>query len=127
MKSTIALLSSNLFWWWYTVTSNLRDLNPSDIQGFPVSDTLLTDQKLSALGDKYIEDLKRNSFMLIRQQKQTGKTETQCFRIQKSKPIIDEIDRVLAQHYGFTDEELDFIINYDIKYRMGGADSDEEA
>ncbi len=127
VKSTIALLSSNLFWWWYTVTSNLRDLNPSDIQGFPVSDTLLTDQKLSALGDKYIEDLKRNSFMLIRQQKQTGKTETQCFRIQKSKPIIDEIDRVLAQHYGFTDEELDFIINYDIKYRMGGADSDEES
>lgn len=27
--------------------------------------------------------------------------------------------RVLAQHYGFTGEELDFIINYDIKYRMG--------
>jgi hypothetical protein len=22
-------------------------------------------------------------------------------------------------HHGFTDEELDFIINYDIKYRMG--------
>ena len=37
----------------------------------------------------------------------------------KPKPIIDGIDRVLAQHYGFTDEELDFIINYDIKYRMG--------
>jgi hypothetical protein len=33
--------------------------------------------------------------------------------------IGDEIDRVLAAHYGFTDEELDFIINYDIKYRMG--------
>ncbi|MBA3248016.1 MAG: hypothetical protein H0T63_08030 [Pyrinomonadaceae bacterium] len=42
--------------------------------------------------------------------------------------IIDEIDRVLAKHYGFTDEELDFIINYDIKYRMGSADAggDEE-
>ena len=36
-----------------------------------------------------------------------------------SKRIIDKIDRVLAEHYGFTDEELDFIINYDIKYRMG--------
>lgn len=23
------------------------------------------------------------------------------------------------KHYGFADEELDFIINYDIKYRMG--------
>jgi len=24
-----------------------------------------------------------------------------------------------AKHYGFTKEEFDFIINYDIKYRMG--------
>jgi hypothetical protein len=37
----------------------------------------------------------------------------------KSKKLIDEIDKALAQHYGFTEEELDFIINYDIKYRMG--------
>lgn len=44
-----------------------------------------------------------------------------------SKAFLDEIDRVLAAHYGFTDKELDFIpstklragINYDIKYRMG--------
>ncbi len=42
--------------------------------------------------------------------------------------IFDKIDRILAQHYGFTDEELDFIINYDIKYRMGReADEGEEA
>ena len=35
-------------------------------------------------------------------------------------------DKVLAKHYGFTDEELDFVINYDIKYRMGRElDSDE--
>jgi hypothetical protein len=26
---------------------------------------------------------------------------------------------VIAQHYGFTEEELDDLINYDIKYRMG--------
>ncbi len=37
----------------------------------------------------------------------------------KSKPFINEIDRVLARHYGFTDEELDYILNYDIKYRLG--------
>jgi len=29
------------------------------------------------------------------------------------------IDQVLGLHYGFTDEELDYMINYDIKYRMG--------
>jgi hypothetical protein len=32
---------------------------------------------------------------------------------------VDKIDRVLAEHNGFTDEELDVIINYDIKYHMG--------
>ncbi len=41
---------------------------------------------------------------------------------------VDEIETVLAGHYSFTDEELDFIINYDIKYRMGlgSAKSDED-
>jgi len=48
-----------------------------------------------------------------------GELTIQCLFPSRSKPIIDEIDRVLAQHYGFTDEELDFIINYDIKYRVG--------
>lgn len=41
---------------------------------------------------------------------------------QCSNAIFDEIDRVLATHYGFTAEELDFIINSDIArcaYRMG--------
>ena len=82
-------------------------------------ESAVTDLMLGKLGKKYLEDLVTNSSMLVRQQKQTGRTETQCFKIQKSKPIIDEIDRVLARQDGFTDEELDFIINYDIKYRMG--------
>ncbi|MFH1487506.1 MAG: hypothetical protein ABII06_01255 [Pseudomonadota bacterium] len=50
----------------------------------------------------------------------------QCIFPKNSKPIIDQIDQVLAKHYGFTDEELDFIINYDIKYRMGRDGGNEE-
>ncbi len=44
----------------------------------------------------------------------------------KPKPVFDEIDTVLAGHYGFTAEELDFILNYDIKYRLG-RDTETEA
>lgn len=44
-----------------------------------------------------------------------------------NKPIIVEIDTVLTTHYGFTEEELDFIINYDIKYRMGRGAEEEDA
>ncbi len=50
----------------------------------------------------------------------------QCIFPKLSKPIIDEIDRVLAAHYGFTEEEVDFIINYDIKYRMGRVEWEAE-
>ena len=50
---------------------------------------------------------------------QMGALKIQCTFPKLSKHIIDEIDKVLAVHYGFTPEELDFIINYDIKYRMG--------
>ena len=36
--------------------------------------------------------------------------------------IIDMVDKALGKHYGFSDEELDYIINYEIKYRIGLAD-----
>jgi hypothetical protein len=32
---------------------------------------------------------------------------------------IHMMDKLLASHYGFTEEELDFIINYYINYCMG--------
>ena len=36
----------------------------------------------------------------------------------KSKPIIDIIDSILGRHYHFSEAELDFIINYDAKFRI---------
>jgi len=64
-------------------------------------------------------DLKRHKHRKECQYKITGKVIYDEFYPKFSKPIIDEIDHVQPKHYGFTDEELDFIINYDIKYRMG--------
>ncbi len=119
VKPLIASLSSDVFWWWYTITSNLRDMNPTDIRSFPVPKSVFSDPAIARLGEKYLKDIVSNSTMLVRHQKQTGRTETQSFEIKKSKPTIDKIDRVLAGHYGFTGEELDFIVNYDVKYRMG--------
>lgn len=126
IHTIIASLSSNIFWWWYTITSNLRDLNPSDIYSFPISKAALFDEELRHLGKRYIADLKNNSTMLVRLQKQTGRTETQSFKVRLSKNIIDDIDRILAKYYGFDEQELDFIINYDIKYRMGDDISGDE-
>jgi len=123
VQPVIAALSSDVFWWWYCVTSNCRDLNPYDVQNFPLPKIAVADTQLARLGKQYLADMAANSTMLVREQRQTGRTQTQSFKIQKSKPIIENIDRVLACHYGFTEEELDVLINYDIKYRMG-ADTD---
>ena len=117
-QSIIAVLSSNLFWWWYTITTDCRNLPIYTIHDFPITKSILHDSKLVDIGQKYLDDLCRNSIIEVRQQL-NGQIENQAFKVQKSKPIIDEIDGILVQHYGFTDEELDFIINYDIKYRMG--------
>ncbi len=80
---------------------------------------------LVRLGNELMKDIQRKS----EQKKMSFKHDTltvQCIFPKRSKSIIDDIDRLLAKHYGFTDEELDFIINYDIKYRMGRDSETEE-
>jgi hypothetical protein len=50
-----------------------------------------------------------------------------CIYLIASIPILDEIDTVLAGHYGFIAAELDFMINCDIKYRLDrNTETDEE-
>ncbi len=116
----IAALSSDLFWWWYTVTSNCRHLNPVDLHRFPLPATVLADTALARLGREYQRDIVRHSAPRVRRQRQTGRTETQTFRIHKSRPILIEIGRQLAPHYGLSAEEQRFVENYDQEFRMGG-------
>lgn len=61
------------------------------------------------------EDMNKKKNILVVNNKTRGIVESYVYKKKLSKPIIDEIDKVLARHYGFTEEELDFIINYDIK------------
>ena len=125
MKYTlISLLSSSLFFVHYITLSSCQVINSRDFE-LPFDFNSLTPEiksKLNRLGKRLLIDLQDNSNVQVRNYSSKGREftmEKQYFYIKKSKDIIDEIDTVLAEHYGFTDEELDFIINYDIKYRMG--------
>ncbi len=40
--------------------------------------------------------------------------------------MIDKIDNTLTRHYRLGEEELDFIINYDVKCRMDPSAGEEE-
>ncbi|NLW36430.1 MAG: SAM-dependent methyltransferase, partial [Syntrophorhabdus aromaticivorans] len=125
----VTLLSSSLFYWYFIITTNCRDLNPSDLRNFPFKIDSMSFKHISMLlrlCRVLMEDYKSKSLLKEKTSTLTGAIKYQEFYPRLSKPVINEIDKILAQHYGFTDEELDFIINYDIKYRMGqGIDENE--
>ena len=77
------------------------------------------DRVVEALADELEKDLDRNKSKSVVEKRTGGTNSSFAYNKKLSKPIIDEIDERMAKHYGFTEEELDFIINYDIKYRMG--------
>ena len=125
----ISILSSSLFYWYFIVTTNCRDLNPSDLNEFQINIDRFSKSEISQLAklcSQLMEDYTKKSQLKEKTSSLTGHIVYQEFYPRLSKPIIDEIDCVLAKHYGFTDEELDFIINYDIKYRMGRGSEGED-
>src|SRR5205823_5305721 len=94
--------------------------------GFPIAPSILGDATLAGLNRRLMSDLNANAERTTIHTSDGHEITYAEFYCSRSKPIIDEIDRVLARQYGFTDEELDFILNYDIKYRMGQEAEDRQ-
>lgn len=121
------IMNSTLFFWYWISFSDTWHMVKREIGNFQIvlTENLLT--ILLPLNERLMDDLKAKSSNKI-EARNKGKDTVEFlqYNVRNSKPIIDEIDKILAKHYGFTDEELDFIINYDIKYRMGAElDNDE--
>jgi hypothetical protein len=124
-----AIYLSNLFFWYYICFSDCRNLNKREVFSFSCDIEEINDEvknEIIVLSKKLLNNLQDNSYLLEMNFKQYGLMKTQIFQPRLSKSIVDEIDKAIAKHYGFTEEELDFIINYDIKYRMGGDLEGEE-
>ena len=116
------VLNSSIFYLWFIVLSDCRHLNVREIDNFPIGFEQISEQisaELCRLDKQLMIDYEKYKNRKESSYKSTGKVVYDEYFPKKSKPIIDEIDKILAVHYGFTEEELDFIINYDIKYRMG--------
>ena len=127
---TACLLNSSLFYWFYSSFSDCEHVNDEIVRLWnPALNWDSIDWK--QLADHLVNSLESHASEKTINTKQGHKIEYHEIKASSSKAIIDEIDTILAAHYGFTPEELDFIINYDIKYRMGlgggsVAEEDEE-
>ena len=110
------VLNSSIFYWYYKNISNCRDFSDREILSFPIC-------KFSEDEIDRLEKLLKKSYISHRALKSreydSGLVYYEEYYPAKSKSIIDDIDLCLAKSYSFTPEEIDYIINYDIKYRMG--------
>ncbi len=113
----MAALNSSLFWWYYSTNYDMFNLTESNIFDFTLNYD--SENDVGTFAASLENDLDSNKSISIVNKSDGGTNTSYAYQKKLSKPIIDEIDKVLAKHYGFTEEELDFIINYDIKYRMG--------
>jgi len=129
-QALLSLLNSSLFYIWFVSFSDVYHCGREILFDFPVDLERLAENQRANLKNANIQLMNLLKANAIRRQinyKNTGLVKYDEFYPRLSKHINDAIDVLIAQHYGFTDEELDFIINYDIKYRMGlgGADGEE--
>ena len=118
----LALLNTSLFFWYWIITSDCRDLMFESIQNFRINMDEFDDKTIATL-EILCENLMRsyidNSEIKTCNMATIGQVSYREFHPKYSKEIIDKIDDVFAKHYGFTQEECEFIKSYEIKFRMG--------
>ena len=117
-------LSSNLSFWFYQIYSDNLNWKSCEISSFPLppfDKELLA--KLNDLYKEYLDDIERNANVRLTSGTSSYNVATfKEYKIGKSKAIIDRIDDLIGPQYGLTSQEIDFIKNYEIEFRM----SDDE-
>ena len=116
-RFAFCLLNSSLFYWYYSTFSDCEHINDSLVKGFPIP---AADRDVAAFGALALEldsDLRRNATRKTINTRHGDVIAYDELSASSSKLVIDRIDKVLAQAYRFTPDELQFIQAYDIKYR----------
>ena len=118
------ILSSNLSFWFYQIYSNNLDWKNLEICSFHIPN--LSDdqiQYLNTLYKNYQEDIELNANIRLSSGNSKYKVESfKEYKIGRSKTIIDKIDDFIGPIYGLSQQEIDFIKNYEIEFRL----SDDE-
>src|SRR5207253_10816527 len=103
-------------------------LNKRELEGAPFDlrrASPATAVRLSELSRALMDDIRRNARVLPMRYPGRGTLRIQCTYPRRSKPLIDDIDRALAPHYGLPDEEVDFLLHFDAKYRLGTSQDEQ--
>jgi hypothetical protein len=116
----LCAINSTLFYWFWLAISDCRDLTQKVIKQFPIPHeevfTMDTFKKLENMSRKLMVCYKENSIYV---EKRKGYKSLE-FKINRCKSIIDEIDQLIGGIYTLTDQEIEYLIEYDLEMKMGG-------
>ncbi len=93
---------------YYSAFSDYEHINDSLVRKIKTP-TTCEDEEWIKYVKRLSQSMEKNAVRKVINTKEGHKIEYNEMDASESKPIIDDIDRVLAKHYGFTTEELDFI------------------
>jgi len=117
------ILSSNLFFWYYHIYSNCRDFKQSELVSFPFDLDNFSEMEIEKISEEYnlyIKDIENNS--KVKNVSYANVKQYKEYYPRYSKYIIDRIDMLLKNVYNLTEEEVDFLINFDIEFRIDTED-----
>lgn len=109
----LSVLNSSLFWMFWTVVSDGWHITNKELKEFLIPDIYIDYEVFDKLFKKLENKLEKTK-------KYIGSKQTEYeYKHKECKDVIDEIDDALADVYGLTKEELDYVKNFSITYRTG--------
>ena len=116
------ILSSSLSFWFYQIFSDNLNWKTYEIENFTVPQLSAEDiDYLDKLYSRYLSDIEAKANIRITSGESTYNVDSfKEYKIVRSKAIIDEIDDYICPLYGLTQEETDFIKNYELEFRLAG-------
>lgn len=115
------LLNSSLFYWYYSVLSDCEHVNDSLVRAFPLPQEI-GKVDWNALARRLSAAIAKTSVRKTIQTNQGHTIEYDEIRASSAKDLIDELDERLCSQYRLSDQERDFLINYDFKYRVSSSE-----
>ena len=123
-----ALLSSNLFFWYYQLFSDNLNLKTYEIESFPIPIERVSEAQIelaNKLFAEYQEDIEKNSNVRATE-KYANISEFREYKLGRSIHLIDALDDNFGSLFGLTEDEIDYIKNYERSFRLEDDDSEDD-
>jgi len=112
------LFNSSLFYLFYSTYSDCEHVNDALLKDFPVPanwDAIDWVTHWKSLSQSLTQNASKKTILT----KQGHRIEYDEQNAGKSKETIDSIEIALGEVFALTDDQLNFVVNYDLKYRLG--------